>query len=112
MEQKKEEENQARYYDRMAAGCSLDTIKESPSTASMAGILAGGLSSASVNTVLASPSTSSVPGDVYGSPGIISKVEHKVDRISEEKDIRDSLDAETTREINASLNCPETTREI
>merc|ERR1711915_912268 len=49
MEQKKEEILEARFYGLQP---SLDTIKESPSTASMLGVLQGGVSSASVNTVL------------------------------------------------------------
>merc|ERR1712045_1045554 len=48
-EQKKEEILEARFYGIQP---SLDTIKESPSTASMLGMLQGGMSSASVNTVL------------------------------------------------------------
>jgi len=59
-EQKREEIIQAAKFYGIQP--SLDTIKESPSTASMLGMLQGGMSSASLNTVLqASQSTSSIP---------------------------------------------------
>merc|ERR1712029_1050881 len=66
-EQKREEIIQAaRFYGIQP---SLDTIKESPSTASMLGMLQGGPSSASVNTVLqGSQSTSSIIKDQPQSP--------------------------------------------
>merc|ERR1739842_288720 len=98
-----EEESQARYYDRLA--CGLDTIKESPSTASMAGALQGGLSSASVNTVLqASQSTTSVPGEIPPSPGGPKTNMMKESRISEEKDMREAQDttSESTEDSSAA----------
>merc|ERR1712106_339638 len=62
IEQKKEEIMEARFYGLQP---SLDTIKESPSTASMLGVLQGGFSSASVNTVLqGSLSTSELHKDL------------------------------------------------
>merc|ERR1712218_265803 len=61
MEKSREEVEEARFYIMP----SLDTIKESPSTASMAGMLQAGFSSASINTVLqASHSTSSMQKDI------------------------------------------------
>merc|ERR1711974_283964 len=100
---RKEEESQARYFDRLA--CGLDTIKESPSTASMAGALQGGLSSASVNTVLqASMSTTSVPGEIPPSPGGPKSKMMKESRISEEKDMRETQDttSESTEDSTAT----------
>merc|ERR1712037_1096387 len=82
-----------------------DTIKESPSTASMAGALQGGLSSASVNTVLqASQSTTSVPGEIPPSPGGPKTKMMKESRISEEKDIREAQDttSESTEDSSAA----------
>merc|ERR1712179_482066 len=101
VEQRKEEESQARYYDRLA--CGLDTIKESPSTASMLGALQGGLSSASVNTVMQANSTTDVPTEVVASPGPKTKAK-KTDRISEEKDIKDNQDttSESTEDSNSA----------
>merc|ERR1711953_1143744 len=65
-EQKKEEILEARFYGIQP---SLDTIKESPSTASMLGMLQGGMSSASVNTVLqGSQSAASVLKEVLSQP--------------------------------------------
>ena len=54
IEKSKEEKAEAKYYAEKGfmALPSLDTIKESPSTASVAGLLYGGFSSTSVNTVL------------------------------------------------------------
>merc|ERR1712106_1106017 len=80
---------------------SLDTIKESPSTASMLGVLQGGISSASINTVLqGSASTSELHKDLKEqaktSPLQKEKGEQKVtlpkDRISEEKDYDETDD--------------------
>merc|ERR1712066_603355 len=66
-EQKKEEILEARFYGIQP---SLDTIKESPSTASMLGMLQGGMSSASINTVLqGSQSTASVLKEIPSQPG-------------------------------------------
>merc|ERR1711953_342729 len=65
-EQKKEEILEARFYGIQP---SLDTIKESPSTASMLGMLQGGMSSASVNTVLqGSQSAASVLKEIPSQP--------------------------------------------
>merc|ERR1712106_960683 len=80
---------------------SLDTIKESPSTASMLGVLQGGISSASINTLLqGSASTSELHKDLKdqpkSSPLQKDKGEQKVampkDRISEEKDCDETDD--------------------
>merc|ERR1712228_1108836 len=66
MEQKKEEILEARFYGLQP---SLDTIKESPSTASMLGMLQGGMSSASINTVLqGSQSAASVLKEIPSQP--------------------------------------------
>merc|ERR1712079_59535 len=76
-EQKKEEIMEAaKFYGILP---SLDTIKESPSTASMLGMLQGGMSSASLNTVLQechpaasilshpqSPTAKEAPADIEG----------------------------------------------
>merc|ERR1712152_54138 len=66
-EQKKDETIEAaRFYGIQP---SLDTIKESPSTASMLGMLQGGMPSASVNTVLqGSQSAASVLKEVLSQP--------------------------------------------
>merc|ERR1711874_376574 len=65
-EQKKQEILEARFYGVQP---SLDTIKESPSTASMLGMLQGGMSSASVNTVLqGSQSAASILREVPSQP--------------------------------------------
>merc|ERR1711899_542871 len=76
-EQKKEEIMEAaKFYGILP---SLDTIKESPSTASMLGMLQGGMSSATLNTVLQechpaasilshpqSPTVKEAPADIEG----------------------------------------------
>merc|ERR1712098_510586 len=65
-------------------GPSLDTIKESPSTASMLGMLQGGPSSASVNTVLqGSQSTTSITKEQPQSPNAINNNESKVSSFHE-----------------------------
>merc|ERR1712106_1237608 len=80
---------------------SLDTIKESPSTASMLGVLQGGISSASINTLLqGSASNSELHKDLKdqpkSSPLQKDKGEQKVtmpkDRISEERDCDETDD--------------------
>merc|ERR1711874_546807 len=95
VEQKKEEILEARFYGLQP---SLDTIKESPSTASMLGVLQGGVSSASVNTVLqGSSSTAELHKDLKEESKLQKDhSEHKApiakDRISEEKDFDDNID--------------------
>ena len=91
VEKKKEEILEARYYGIQP---SLDTIKESPSTASMLGVLQGGVSSASVNTVLqGSASTAEVHKDLLDEALQKDHSDRKVptakERISEEKDCHD-----------------------
>merc|ERR1712106_1166257 len=80
---------------------SLDTIKESPSTASMLGVLQGGISSASINTVLQGSSSNSelhkdLKDQPKSSPLQKDKGEQKVtmpkDRISEERDCDETDD--------------------
>ena len=91
LEQSSEEKEAARYYDTIAMP-SLDTIKESPSSASVLGVLQGGISSASVNTVLqASQSSASVQREIEEaiamSPALKSKFDHGKALIEEEKEI-------------------------
>ena len=88
IEKSKEEKAEAKYYEEkgLMALPSLDTIKESPSTASVAGLLYGGFSSASINTVLqGSQSSASVHKDLEDmatlSPCLKQKFEH--DKIKE-----------------------------
>ena len=74
---------EAKYYEEksLLATPSLDTIKESPSTTSVAGLLYGGFSSASINTVLqASTSCTSVKKELEeyaNSPAMKGKFDHK-----------------------------------
>ena len=88
IEKSKEEKAEAKYYEEkgLMALPSLDTIKESPSTASVVGLLYGGFSSASINTVLqGSQSSASVHKDLEDmatlSPRVKQKFEH--DKIKE-----------------------------
>merc|ERR1711875_185016 len=83
VEKKKEEILEARYYGIQP---SLDTIKESPSTASMLGVLQGGVSSASVNTVLqGGASTAEVHKEIKDETLQKDQIERKAatERISE-----------------------------
>merc|ERR1712179_185064 len=103
VEKKKEEILEARYYGIQP---SLDTIKESPSTASMLGVLQGGVSSASVNTVLqGSASTAEVHKDLKDEAFQKDHSDRKVptakERISEEKDCHD--DNQTIENLDLSI---------
>merc|ERR1712098_340567 len=84
---------------------SLDTIKESPSTASMLGVLQGGVSSASVNTVLqGSASSAEVHKEIKDETLQKDQIERKAatERISEEKDHHEEKSTAEELKINNS----------
>ena len=105
IEKSHEEKAEAKYYEEKGfmALPSLDTIKESPSTASMAGVLQGGFSSTSVNTVLqASQSSASVHRDFEDVTPLSPNMKPKFDqsKISEKEEIEIEKLKITVRDVN------------
>ena len=95
MEKRKEEVEEAKFY----GAPSLGTIKESPSTASMAGMLQTGFSSTSINTVLqGSHSTSSIQKELSSKSKEESQLAVSKDSSNEKALENEKLETEVQKE--------------
>ncbi len=95
MEKSKEEVEEAKFY----VAPSLDTIKESPSTASMMGMLQTGFSSTSINTVLqGSQSTSSMQKELLSKSKEESQLAVSQDSANEEASENENIQIATQKE--------------